>query len=266
VILLPRAVRAEWIKLRSVRSTWWLSLAAFAGLVATGAAALATLSTTHCSPVPPGCDEDTVRLSLAGVYVGQIAVLVLAVLAVSTEYSTRTIRTTVVACPTRLPVLAAKIGVVLGVVLCAGALGVLGSLIAGRVILPANGFVASAGYPPLSLADGPTLRAAASTVLYLGLIALLGLGAAAALRDTALSLVTLLGLLFAFPTVAAFIADEVWRDRVLKFSPMAAGLAAQATKRLDALPIGPWPGLGVLAAYAGGATVLGAVLFRVRDA
>jgi len=47
---------------------------------------------------------------------------------------------------------------------------------------------------------------------------------------------------------------------------MNAGLAIQATKRLDGLPIGPWPGLGVLAAYAGGAAILGAVLFTLRDA
>ncbi|MEZ0077168.1 hypothetical protein [Planotetraspora sp. GP83] len=48
----------------------------------------------------------------------------------------------------------------------------LGSVLAGRLILPGNGFTPAHGYPPLALADGPTLRAAAGSVLYLALIRL----------------------------------------------------------------------------------------------
>jgi hypothetical protein len=262
---MARALRAEWTKLRSVRSTAWLTLAVPAGLAVAGAAALATLDTGHCAPTPPVCDEDTVRLSLAGVYLGQFAVLVLAVLAVGAEYGTRTIRVTVAACPTRLVVLAAKAAVVLAIVLGAAVVGVLAALAAGRAILPGNGFDAAAGYPPLSLADGPTLRAATGTVLYLVLVAVLALGVTWALRDTAVSLVTLLGLLLVSPVVASFLREEVWRDRVLTYSPMTAGLGIQATRRVDQLAVAPWPGLGVLAAYAGVAVLIGAVVVHTRD-
>ena len=118
------------------------------------------------------------KLSLTGVQLGQAVVAILAVLMISGEYSTGMIRTTLAAMPRRMlswprrppcspawcssPALSA----------------VLGSLLAGRLILPGNGFTATHGYPLLSLADGPTLRAACGSVLYLALIALLSLGIA----------------------------------------------------------------------------------------
>jgi hypothetical protein len=52
----------------------------------------------------------------------------------------------------------------------------------------------------------------------------------------------------------------------MKYSPMTAGLGIQATRGLDRLPIGPWAGLGVLAAYAGVAMLAALILFKVRDA
>jgi uncharacterized membrane protein len=64
---------------------------------------------------------------------------------------------------------------------------------------------------------------------------------------------------------AVFVTDPVWHARLQKLAPMTAGLAIQATRGLDELPIRPWPGLGVLAAYAGAAMVLGAIVFQLRD-
>ena len=71
--------------------------------------------------------------------------------------------------------------------------------LAGRLILPGRGFTPAHGYPPLSLGDGPVLRAAAGSALYLALIALLSLGVAAAVRDSALAIGIVLGLLYALP-------------------------------------------------------------------
>jgi ABC-2 type transport system permease protein len=62
------------------------------------------------------------------------------------------------------------------------------------------------------------------------------------------------------------VTDPQWHERLQKLAPMTAGLAIQATKGLDQLPIRPWAGLGVLAAYAGAAMLLGAALFKLRDA
>lgn len=260
-----RAVHAEWTKLRTVPSTWWLVLAAVAVTVAVSAGAAASVDVSLC-PSPRECFEDTTRLTLTGVVLGQAAVAVFAVLAVTNEYGTRMIQTTLAAVPHRVTVVLTKAGVVTGTVLAAGTLGVAGSLLAGRVILPGNGFTPANGYPPLSLADGPTLRAAAGSVLYLGLIALLSLGIGTIARDTAGATITVLTLLYAVPIATALVSDPLWSERLHRVGPTTAGLAIQATTGLERLPIGPWAGLGVLAAYAAAAVLLGAWLFAVRDA
>lgn len=259
------ALAAEWTKLRTVSSTAWLAAAVVVLTVVLGSAMTASVDTSLC-PTPTSCEEDTTRLALAGVWLGQVAVVVLAVLAMTGEYDTGMIQTTLAATPRRATVLLAKAAVVTVTVLATGSLGVLGSLIAGRMILPGNGFTEANGYPPISPADQPTLRAAGGTVLYLGLVALLGLGLGAVVRDTAGALVTVLTLLYVAPMVAALVTDPAWSDRLQKLAPMTAGLAIQATRGLDRLPIGPWAGLGVLAAYAGAAMLWGAIAFQVRDA
>ncbi|MFE5090790.1 ABC transporter permease [Streptomyces sp. NPDC056638] len=255
------ALHAEWTKLRTLPSTWWLLLAVAALTTALTAAATGSVSTDQC-PSPDKCHEDTVKLCLTGVWLGQAAVAVLAVLAMSSEYGTGTIRVTLAALPGRARVLTAKATVVTGAVMAAGTLAVLGSLLAGRLLLPANGF----GTAALSLTELPTLRAAAGSVLYLALIALLSLGTATVVRDTAGAITAVLGLLYAFPVVALMVADETWRERLQELAPSSAGLAVQATQNLDTLPIAPWPGLGVLAAWAGAALLAGAAMFRLRDA
>ena len=262
---LRRAVQAEWTKLRTVPSLPWL-LAVAVGLTVLGSAgALASVDTSQC-PAPSECFEDTTKLSLTGIWLGQAAVVVLGVLAMGSEYGTGTIGSTLAATPSRHLVLLAKAVAVSAVALVAGVLGVLGSLAAGRAILPGNGFTSANGYEPLSLADGPTLRAAAGTVLYLGLVALLSLGVATAVRDTAGAITGVLLLLYAFPIVAGLVSDPAWQRRLARYGPMEAGLSIQNTTRLDDLPIAPWPGLGVLATYAGVALLSGLLLFQVRDA
>jgi ABC-2 type transport system permease protein len=260
---MTRALHAEWTKLRTVRSTGWLLLAVVGCTVAVSTVTVLAQDARHCLA---GCDLDTARISLGGVYLGQVAVAVLAVLAATGEYATGTIGVALAATPRRGTLLAAKAAVVTATALGAGALGALGSVAAGRLILPARGFDRDNGHPPLSLADAATLRAAGGTVLYLGLIALLGLGIGLALRDTAVSLTAVLALLYVLPLVASLVNDEVLRDRLLRVAPMAAGLTIQATKHIDALPLRPWQGLGVLAAYAAAALLLGGLRFRLRDA
>jgi ABC-2 type transport system permease protein len=62
------------------------------------------------------------------------------------------------------------------------------------------------------------------------------------------------------------VSDAKWHERLEKYAPMTAGLNIQVTRGLDQLAIGPWAGLGVLAAYAGAALVGGLLVFRFRDA
>ncbi|HEX2772836.1 MAG TPA: ABC transporter permease [Micromonosporaceae bacterium] len=260
-----RVVHAEWTKLRTVPSTGWLVLAAVAFTVALGSMLAASVTTEHC-PAPTACPDDLPKVSLFGVRFGQVAVVALAVLAITNEYATRMIQMTLTVNPRRWLVLATKTAVVTVAALAAGVVAVAGSLLAGRSILPGNGFTAANGYQLLSLADEPTRRAAIGTVLYLGLIALLSLGVGAIVRDTAGAITVVLSLLFLFPMIAMFVTDAKWHERLEKYAPMTAGLNIQATRGLDQLATGPWAGLGVLAAYAGAAVIGGLLVFQFRDA
>ncbi|HEY2673942.1 MAG TPA: ABC transporter permease, partial [Rugosimonospora sp.] len=144
--------------------------------------------------------------------------------------------------------------------LAAGVLAVLASLLAGRMILSSRGTAA------MSLADGAVVRAALGSVLYLGLIALLSLGIATSVRDSATGIGIVLALLYLFPLVSLAVSDLHWRRHLDQIAPMSAGLAVQTTTDLSTLPIGPWAGLGVLAAWAAGALLLGGLVLRLRDA
>ncbi|MEV6108920.1 ABC transporter permease [Streptomyces sp. NPDC051940] len=259
-----RHLHAEWTKLRTVPGTWWLLCVAVLVMAGVGAGTVSSVSAEHCQSAA-ACHEDTVKLSLTGIWLGQAVAAVLGALAMTAEFGTGTVLATFTAMPRRSGVLAAKAVVLAGLTAVAGTAGVLLSLLAGRLILPGNGFTEAAGYPPASLADGPTLRAAAGTVLIMVLVSLLALGLAAMLRDTAGTLTAALALLYLAPLFKTAIPDDRWVHRLDRWAPMPAALSIQATKDLDRLAIAPWPGLGVLAIYAGAALAAGAVVLHARD-
>jgi ABC-2 type transport system permease protein len=258
---MPAAVRAEWIKLRTVSGPGWLLLAC---AVVTITVSSAVVSVEKCSSA--SCAVDATKVSLVGVQVGQAAVAVLAVIVIGGEYATGMIRVTLAAVPRRPVMLAAKAAAVVVVTAAAGIIAVAGSLLAGRIFLPGNGFTAAHGYAALSITDGPTLRAAAGSVLYLVLVALLSLGVAAAVRDTAAAIAIVLGLMYVVRGVSGLVLEPTWQHRVDRVAPMNAGLAIQSTTNLSKLPIGPWAGLGVLAAWAAAALLAGWLLLQARDA
>jgi ABC-2 type transport system permease protein len=256
------ALHAEWTKLRTLPGTGWLLL----GVVAATVVISATVSASMGCSSAAACHVDLTKLSLTGTYLGQAVVAIVAVLAIGGEYATGMIRTTLAAMPRRTTMLAAKAGVVTAVTLAAGTLAVLGSLLAGRLILPGHGYTPANGYPVLSLANGTVLRAAAGTVLYLALIALLSLGIATAVRDAAVAIGAVLGLLYLFPILTQVAGSPGVARHLQQIGPMTAGLEIQASTGLRGLPIGPWAGLGVLAAWAAAALLAGALVLRLRDA
>jgi ABC-2 type transport system permease protein len=255
------SLRAEWTKLRTLASTGWLLLAAAALTVAVSTASVAAV---RCPS--GGCADDPAKISLTGIYPGQAVVAVLAVMAVSGEYGTGMICLTLTAMPRRLTVLGAKAAVLTGLVLVTGTIAIFASLLAGGLMLPGHGIGPAHGYPAISPGDGAVLRAAFGSVLYLALIALLSLGAATALREAAVAIGAVLGLLYVLPIIAVFDGNATLSRHLEQIAPMTAGLAIQAITGLSSLPISPWAGLGVLAAWAAGSLVLGGMLLRSRDA
>lgn len=258
---MSEALHAEWTKLRTLTATAWLVIGGVALIVGVSVvvAATARQSPDHAA------GQDPIRVALTGVDIGQAVVAVLAVLTISEEYGTGMIRVTLAAMPRRLVLLGAKAANLAGLTLATGLLGVAGCLLAGRLLLPAAGFGPADGFALVSIADGPTLRAAAGSILYLVLIALLSLGVATAIRDTAVSIGTVLALLYLPPLLAQAVPDAL-RRHIEQIAPMTAGLAIQATADLHKVPIDPWTGLGVLAAWAAASLLVASTLLRRRDA
>jgi ABC-2 type transport system permease protein len=265
--LLPRvpfgdALRAEWTKLRTVPGPAWLAVGVSAASIAVSAVVVAT---SRCR-AGVACAPDPARTSLIGIQVGQALAALLAVAVIGGEYGTGMIRTTFAAMPRRSAVLAAKAAVVTGVLLAAAVIAVGGSLAAGRLVLPGNGFTATRGFGLLSLSHGPTLRAAIGSVLYLALIGLLSLAIATIVRDSAAAAGTVLAVLYVAPIVVVFVSNPVWQRRLERYAPTSAGLTIEDTAGLRHLPIGPWGGLGVLAAWAAALLLSAGLMLRLRDA
>jgi ABC-2 type transport system permease protein len=252
---------AEWTKLRTLTSTIWLLLGAAAATIGVSAALVAT---SHQSP-GNSARLDPTKLALTGIDVGQAVIAVLAVLAISEEYGTGMIRTTLTAIPNRLTLLVAKAANIAGFTLGVSVAAVAGCVAAGRLLLPASGLDPAHGYALVSITHAGTLRAAAGSVIYLILIGLLALGIATAIRDTAVSIGVVLAVLYLPPLLAQLVGNPL-RQRIEQIAPMTAGLAIQATTNLRSVPIAPWGGLGVLAAWAAASLTVASVLLRRRDA
>jgi ABC-2 type transport system permease protein len=253
------ALRAEWTKFRTVPGPAWL----LAGVVTlTVAAGVAAASAARCQSATCGIDPATV--SFTGIYLGQAVAAVAGVLAIGHEYSTGMIKLSLAAMPRRLTWFFAKATMLTAPVLIASALAVAGAALAGRLILPGQGFTPPHGYA--SLTSATDVRAAVGAVVYLTLIALLSLGFAAVVRDSAVAIGLVLGVLYLFPIAAAVISNPTLARHLRQIGPLPAGLDAQATIRVHSLPLTPWQGLGVVALWTVGALLLGALVLKFRDA
>ena len=252
------ALRMEWIKLRSLRSTAWALLAVVGLTVGLGVVSCAT---SHTDGAGPGDAKDlVVGLSLVGVYFAQVAAVAFGALAICSEYATGTIRATFIANPRRRGVLAAKAAIVGALVVGAGAAAALAAFWIGQAILHAKGYTSENGYPPASLGDGDTLRRVAVAAAYPMILAVLSLGIAAIVRNTAAAISVILGVLFV-PWIVGQLLPEHIAHAIEEATPMA-GIAAQE----DGAPIGPWVGLGVTVAWAVAALAVAMWLIARRDA
>src|SRR6266571_4464431 len=133
-------VHAEWTKARTVAGPGALLLAAVA-LTAT----VGVIAANAVSCPARACQVDPAKVSLTGIYLGQAVVAIVAVTAVSGEYSTGMIRLTLTAMPRRWRVLAAKAAVVGAATLATGAVAVLASVLAGGALLARHGIAPAHG-------------------------------------------------------------------------------------------------------------------------
>ncbi len=249
-------VRSEFLKIRSVRSTYWTLLAAvvfnigFAVLVA--AFIPGALSEEDKQTV------DAIRLSLAGMHLSQIAVGVLGVLVITSEYGTGMIRATFSAAPQRRSVLAAK-----AIVFAATALvvGVVSSFAAYYAFEAVNTDAALRS----SITDPGVLRAVTGGGPYLAVLGLLGLGLGGLVRSTAGAIAVLFGTLFV-PPILLELLPRSWQTTIGPYLPMEAGSQIFIAQHRAPEDLGPWAGMGVFCLYAAVALVASLFLIDRRDA
>lgn len=256
-----RALHAEWTKLITVPAQLWLAAAVTGLMAAVGVLVAVTQHAPNCPAGRPCSAPDSTALALSGVYVAQLAAIMLGVALVASEYQPRVICLTLAACPRRGAVFAAKCAVGTAAVLAAGAAGVAAALLAGGAALRARGL------DTVSYGDPALQRAAAGTLLYLLLVSLLAAGLGWALRRQAAAAGATAALLFGPYLVSQIVPmSSHTLHLVLDMSPMTAGLAVQsAVAGAGTAPLAPWTGLGVLALYAGVSLALGRLLLELRD-
>jgi hypothetical protein len=237
---LLQAVRAEWTKFWSVRSTPW---SLFALIVATIGLALLSTNALHGQPFT---NPDPTRRILVGFNLGQFAVGVLGVLFISAEYGTGQIRSTLSAMPRRPAVVGAKAIVMGGVGLLVGELLSFVTFFIGQAML-------SGSRSPVSIGDPGVVRVLVESGIYLALMGLIGLGIASIVHNSAGSIATFAGVLLVITLIIGALPMSIV-NAVSRYLPANIGatvFSVSTPGRLQGTPVfSPVVGLLILALYA----------------
>jgi ABC-2 type transport system permease protein len=240
----------EWLKLRSVRSTWWTLLVFAVGMV--GLAILVMRGQQHSASFDPTND------SFAGLAIGQLALGVLGVLAVTSEFSSGMIRATFAAAPRRPLVLAAKAAVLAAVALVAGEIMAFVAFGVGQAVLKSQ-------FPHAALGQPGVLRAVLMAGAYPALIALIGLGLGAIIRHTAGAISAVVGVLFVLPLILLPLGTSI-QNSVGQFMPMLIAENSLTAVKPVAHSLSAGVGFAVLCGYAAAALAAGGWALARRDA
>lgn len=250
-VSLARVTGSEWIKFRSVRSSWYVLLAAAVAMIAIG------LAVAYNTRNPAGlAEEDAVAsATLQGYHLAELLIGVLGALFVTGDYASGMVRSTFAAVPARTPVLLAKAGVLTAVAIVSLTLTSLVTFLSSQALL-------SHWRPGFSLSDPTALRAVLGTGVFLTFVGLLGAAFGWLIRSTAGAISALLALLLVLPVVFGQLLGS-WGADVAKYLP-STGESFIVSVR-DRTMLSPWAGLGVLAAWIVAALAIAAVQLRRRD-
>jgi ABC-2 type transport system permease protein len=255
---LNRLMAAEWTKLRTLRSSGWTLAAMF--VASLGLAALIAATDAHGYSGLTAADKagwDPTNESLAGTLFGQLAIGVFGVLAITGEFASGTIRSSIAAAPRRTPLLAAKAVVYGAVALVAGELISLASFFVGQAIFSGQAPTASLGQPGVA-------RAILLAGVYLALICLISLGIGFLIRHTAGAITAVVALLLVLPGITSALPDSI-RNSFGMFLPVQIGGASMGAVVKVPHALSPWAGFGVLSLYAAIALAFGGLTLTRRD-
>ena len=253
-VTLPRVLTSEWIKFRTLRSSWFVLGGAVLGMFVLSL--VIAYNTRHLT-AHQDANDLVPSATLQGYYLAQLLVGALGVLYVSGEFSTGMIRSTFAAVPRRLPVLWAKLLVFLVVTAV--------SMIAISVLA----FLASQAFighyrTGFSLSDPGVLRVVLGTGLYLTLVGAIGGMLGWIVRSTPGALVSYFALMLLFPVLFGNLLGT-WGKDVAEYLPVQAG-GAFATSLPESPHLSPWAGFAVLLAWVVVGVAVAVVTLRRRDA
>ncbi len=254
-----RVIRSEWTKFRSIRSTLWSLFTAI--LLTIGFSCLAAVITvarwSHMS-IEERASRNPITIALIGVNIAQLAIAVLGVLFISSEYSTGMIRATFGAVPRRLPVLWAKIAVFAAVTLAVTIPCVLIDFFGTQAILGSHQILKIAFTAP------GVPRTILGGALYLTVVGVLALGLGAITRNTAGGISVFVAIFFVIPPLLNILPTS-WNDAISEYLPSSAGRDVFALFH-GSHDLAPWPGFALFVGYTAIAIAIAAVLLVRRDA
>jgi ABC-2 type transport system permease protein len=249
------ALRAEWIKFWSVRSTIWSTVMLFV----LGAGLTVLVCAVSADWLASGdADESPAAFVTWGMMFAQITAVVLGAMTVTSEYGTGMIRATLAATPSRGTVLAAK-----GVVLTA-TLVVVGTVTAFTAYFAGNWFLDEAGVG-VALGDDNVLRSMFGSGLYLAVLGLFAAAVGLLVRHTAAALSVVLALVFVVGNMV-FLLPGAWGEWIAKLMPGNAGAGIAVPVSFDQNLLAPWTGFAVFCGEVAAVTLVAYLVFRRRDA
>ena len=259
-LTLGRVITSEWIKLRSLRSTWYMMAGLFGVIIAFGllSAAVATGDVSTAAGGPPGFSgASPIVTVLSGARFGLLLVAVFGVMVGDREYSSGLIRTTLAAVPSRLPVLVGKLTVFVAIVTPVVLTATIVAFFGGTAIL------SGAGVTSVAWSDPGVAGAVLGTVGYLIGIGVLGVALGMLFRGIGAGIGVLIGGILFVPTLMTALLPDSW-DSVLKYLPSNAGQAFSSVDAGASL-LGYWPGVAVFSAWVALAVGAAAWSLKQRD-
>jgi ABC-2 type transport system permease protein len=248
-----QVIRSEWIKLRTVRSSWFVLGATVLAIAGLGLV-VSYVTNAHWD-ASSNAGFNPVNQSLIGVFIAQLTVGVLGVLVATGEYANGMIRATFAAVPRRRHVLVAKATVLATVTftVCLVATGI--AFLGGQALLGSHG---------ISLAHPGAVRAVFGAALYLTVVGVLGIGLGFLIRSTAGGIATLLAVLLVLPAVVSTLPAN-WSNAFGRYLPSTAGCALFIMNGGQGM-LSPWTEFGIFLLYAVAVMAAAALALRRRDA
>lgn len=251
----PRILASEWIKLRTLRSTWITYAVAL--LVAIGLSALISFGHGHEVHQHPLETVDPITPTLfPAVFFGQLVLGVIGVLSITGEYATGMIRASASAVPKRTPVLVAKAVVFALATAVVALMMTFGGFFVGQLVLSQWHLNTTIGGPG-------ALRAVFGAAFYITVVSLIGLGIGFAIRNTGGAIATLFAIVLVLPLIVSALPSS-WSVHITKYLPLTIAEHLVSNDR-GAASLSQSNGVALLAVYAVAALAIGWVVLKRRD-